>query len=179
MTTDGTTEVAAAAAAGAAAAVGEVSDQQAEAERVAGMEAATVAATGAAESAEVAAEVAAESTEVAAQVATEAVAEAGQAEVVATTAVAEATEARSEVAELRESMDARFGALFEVLDQRLPAQPESGNEPEVVTVGTEQPANTSAESGTDGGSESGAESRDGNAGPGERRSRHRFGSRRS
>ena len=175
MDNDDSTEVAAAAAAGAAAAVETVTGEQAEADRVAGMEAATSDAQTAAVMAEQSAEIAAETGEVAAEVATEAIAEAGQAEDIATTAVAEATEARSEVAELRDAMDARFSALLDVLDKRLPQPTESGTEPEEVTVGETKQPDKAAGDGSNGGSAKSAESGLGDTG----RPRHRFGSRRS
>lgn len=176
MTTDGTNPEAVAAAAGAAAAVTEVQDQQADAERAAGMEAAT---TVAAESAALAEEHTAEAealTGEAVTAATEALTEAEAAQEEATTAVAEATEARSEVAQLSADLEVKFGLLHSLLDERLPKTASPSAEPEEVTVGDHRP-NPTAESGADGGSESSAESGQSTASGG-RPSRHRFGSRR-
>ena len=159
MTTD-PAETAAAAAAGAAAAVETVSDEQAESERLAGMESATEVATGAAEIAGESAEVAAETSGLAVEAATEAVQAATEAGSEATTAVAEATEARSEVAELRDTLSGQIATMQALIEARLPERTGPVTEPEEVTVGTHG-QDKATEPGTDGGSQTSAESGNG------------------
>jgi len=166
-------ELTTAAAEGAAAAVAAVQDDQAEAERQAGMENAAVTAEIAAEVAEERAESATETASVAVEVSSQASQEASVAAETASVAAAVAYSARQDLAALRTELserDARLeSSLRSALDEKFGTR-EQQQEPTEVVVKHDD---TNTGQGTDAGS-------GGSAGTGTERParRHGFGSRR-
>ncbi|HVH71540.1 MAG TPA: hypothetical protein VNB49_10570 [Candidatus Dormibacteraeota bacterium] len=160
-----------AAATGAAAAVAAVQDEQAEAERAAGMEAATVDASIAAEQAAEHAEEAAEAATAATEAAVEATEVAQQASGTAAAAADEAYSVRDDVAALRSEMQQGWQDLRAHLDETFGSK--KIDEPTEVTV-THERTDPSSEQRDNSGSANSTGNEQGGSGS-QRVSRHRFG----
>lgn len=165
-----------AAATGAAAAVAAVQDDQAEQERAASMENATVDATISAEMAAEQATAAAEAATAATEAAIQASETANAASEDAGAAAGAAYSAQDDIGQLRREMSEGWQSfrtdMASFLDERLGGKRSEAPTEVVVNDGT----NTTAQSGNDSGSNGGT----GNTGPGssETRRRHKFGGRR-